>query len=411
MQILLFLCLLCTGVYFEYQSCVLAVILLILLCIKIKQKGNLILRKNYMLLFFSVICGFYLLSPLWAVDSHMAILGFLKFLPLPIYSVLLIQMTEEERDEILRSLPGIAASLVVISIVCSRISLFRNYFITDGRLAGTFEYPNTFALFLLIALLYLMYHWKNNPGNVIQTVIIIGGILMTGSRTIYVLLPIALIISLILLKEWKMRIIVVLFLVVMVLITVVSLSLADGSPLERITEISLSESTLLGRVLYWKDALPVILKHPLGLGYMGYYFMQGSFQTGVYSVVHAHNEFIQMFLDIGWIPGAGLIGLFAYGILKADCRWKSILIIVIGLHCLMDFDLQYIAIYMIFMLLLPWQQGESLELNRTRLIYIFAGCMTVILIYFGIGNGLYYYGSSSSAQVFILKIHFHSLKS
>ena len=80
----------------------------------------------------------------------------------------------------------------------------------------------------------------------------------------------------------------------------VILAVAAGSAgiLERFTNISFGASTFLGRILYVQDALPLILKHPFGLGYYGYYFIQQSVQTGVYTVVNAHNELIQILLDV-----------------------------------------------------------------------------------------------------------------
>ena len=48
-------------------------------------------------------------------------------------------------------------------------------------------------------------------------------------------------------------------------------------PSGRFLTTSLHSSTLLGRLLYAQDALPVILRHPFGLGYRSYTYMQGSF--------------------------------------------------------------------------------------------------------------------------------------
>ena len=38
-----------------------------------------------------------------------------------------------------------------------------------------------------------------------------------------------------------------------------------------------------------------------------YYYLQGSFQTGVYSVLNIHNELMQVLLDVGWIPAALMV--------------------------------------------------------------------------------------------------------
>ena len=75
-------------------------------------------------------------------------------------------------------------------------------------------------------------------------------------------------------------------------VVAVILAVAAGSAgiLERFTNISFEQVRFSGRILYVQDALPLILKHPFGLGYYGYYFIQQSVQTGVYTGVNAHNE-------------------------------------------------------------------------------------------------------------------------
>ena len=72
----------------------------------------------------------------------------------------------------------------------------------------------------------------------------------------------------------------------------------------RVLSLSFTESTFVGRFLYYMDALPQILRRPFGMGYMGYYYDQLSVQTGVYSVMYLHNDLFQLVLDTGWIPAA-----------------------------------------------------------------------------------------------------------
>lgn len=77
----------------------------------------------------------------------------------------------------------------------------------------------------------------------------------------------------------------------MIVLFIVCMIILLGSPvlkniafLERFYVFSIKESTFVGRLLYYYDALPVIRKNPFGLGYMGYYYIQQSIQTGVYFV-------------------------------------------------------------------------------------------------------------------------------
>lgn len=101
------------------------------------------------------------------------------------------------------------------------------------------------------------------------------------------------------------------------------------------------------------DALPVLLKHPFGMGYLGYYYIQNEIQTGVYTVRYIHNDWLQIGLDIGWIP------LVLYGV-AAVKTWigKSVsirnkmILAVLFLHGLFDFDAQNMFIFLIVLLIM-----------------------------------------------------------
>lgn len=401
-KIIFLFALLCSGIYYEYQSCVLSIALLLLLGREVKKNKEFKWKKNYLAFFFPALPLLYLLSAIWAVDSQMALLGFLKYLPIGIFSVLIMQ-TPQIRQQILDTLPLAGVGLVILSVAGSLMPGLSEYMVVNGRLAGTFQYPNTFALFLLIALLYLLHQRRFDKKCAAQALVLLAGILATGSRTVYLLLPISLLAGCLFTKEKAIRKASLSMLAVLVICAVAVLLATNGSPVARIMNISLSESTLLGRILYWKDALPVIAKNPLGLGYLGYYFTQGSFQTGVYAVTHAHNEFVQLFLDVGWLAGAGFAAAMIYSIKKTSVGWKRLLIIVMVLHALVDFDFQYMAVYMVLLSLLPWENGREWSLQYSKLLPAAALCLTVVLIYSGLGNAAYYFGQQSFAHTFYPK--------
>lgn len=401
-KIIFLFSLLCSGIYYEYQSCVLSIVLLLLLWKEVKRNKEFKWKKNYLAFFFPALPLFYLLSAIWAVDSQMALLGFLKYLPIGIFSVLIMQ-TSQMRQQILDALPLAGVGLVLLSAAGSLVPVLSEYLVVNGRLAGTFQYPNTFALFLLIALLYLLHQRRFDKKCAAQALVLLAGILATGSRTVYLLLPICLLLGCYFTKEKAIRKMPLGMLAVLGICAAAMLLVTNGGPVARIMDISLSESTLIGRVLYWKDALPVIVKNPLGLGYLGYYFTQGSFQTGVYAVTHAHNEFVQLFLDVGWIAGAGFVAAIFYSIKKTSASWKRHLIIVMVLHALVDFDLQYMAVYMVLLSLLPWENGAGWNLKYSKALPVAAMCLAVVLAYSGLGNAAYYFGQQGFAQVFYPK--------
>mgnify|MGYP000220026076 CR=1 FL=1 len=109
-----------------------------------------------------------------------------------------------------------------------------------------------------------------------------------------------------------------------------------------------------------QDALPLILKHPFGLGYYGYYFIQQSVQTGVYTVVNAHNELIQILLDAGVIPAVfmGAAVLRSVFTKRTQSRNRIVLSIMI-LHSLFDYDFQFLAMGFVLILFLDMRNIKT----------------------------------------------------
>lgn len=390
MRVIFFLGFLLSGTYYEFLACGLSIALFVIFVKGLREEGLQTLVWNCQGMFFLILPLFYLCSTLWAVDRNLAFLGFLKFLPLGIFALLLMQRRELS-EQLLEDLPFAGTVMTVISFIGSNVPSLASYFLVNGRLAGTFQYPNTFAIFLLIALLYILVKSEIDKIKITEAAVILIGIFSAGSRTVFVMIPFALAAAFFTAKERRNRFLIFTIFLAGFFAAAVGLCLSTDSPLDRISQISLSDSTFLGRLLYWKDALPVILKHPFGLGYMGYYFMQGSFQTGVYTVTHVHNEFIQLFLDVGWIPGFAFIGVIFRGFWKTDSGWKRLLLSVLIFHCMMDFDLQYIAVYLILMMLLPWGTGKERSVPAQILSVLMAVVVTAALVYFGIGNAVYYF--------------------
>ena len=156
----------------------------------------------------------------------------------------------------------------------------------------------------------------------------------------------------------------------------------------RFLTISLESSTLLGRLLYYRDVLPVILRHPFGLGYMGYYYAQVSFQTGVYVTKFVHNELLQFAVDVGWIPAL----LFAFSLLrrlfsKKTPAMQRLLLFVICAHAMLDFDLQFLSIFFILLFTMDPAEGKETvwqwkKPNR-RALFLSAGALAAVCLYLG----------------------------
>ena len=194
-------------------------------------------------------------------------------------------------------------------------------------------------------------------------IVTVFGIVMSGSRTVFVLTAVVLIWILIVRAPGRRIILTVLGAGIGVAAV---LAVAAGSlgVLERFTNISFSASTFLGRILYAQDALPLILRHPFGLGYYGYYYIQQSIQTGVYSVVNVHNELLQMFLDVGVIPAVVMSAAVLRAVFtkRTDARNRLILVMLI-LHSLFDYDFQFLAIGFVLILFLDMRNVKTYKVR------------------------------------------------
>jgi tetratricopeptide (TPR) repeat protein len=253
------------------------------------------------------------------------------------------------------------------------------------------QYPNSFAVILLTAELLLITKERPRLWDYLCISVLLFVILYTGSRTVFVLAGLSNLLALLLNKNKKARWITIGCIGLGILLVLVYCLITDSfGVLARYLNISTVESTFVGRLLYARDALPVILRNPLGLGYMGYYFIQQSIQTGVYAVMFVHNDLLQMLLDVGWIPCALFITAVVMTLVNRDTplRYKLILMTVL-LHSCFDFDLQYIAIFMMLLLFMTpkaWKT-KTLKKHPARSLTVTA-VLLCLCLYFGTAQAL-----------------------
>lgn len=396
---ILLLSLVLSGGFNEYVGCVLSAIISVLLIVKIAQNRNFVVNINITSLSIAVITLLYLISCFYAVDSGMAFVGFLKFLPVLLYMLLLMQ-DKGIKEHLIALLPYVALALGVLSLVLMYIPITKDYFTVSDRLAGFFQYPNTFALFLLVGELTALSKEKLKPIDIISALLLIILLLFTGSRAVFILAVFSNVLIIFFRKGKKVKILLGIVVAVLAVAVLLMLPLFNNSEIfSRYFTISFTESTFVGRLLYYFDAFPLILRHPFGLGYMGYYYVHQSIQTGVYSVMFIHNDFLQLLLDVGWIPCL----LFVVGIIKSFFRkgnsaGKRIILLTVFLHCLFDFDLQFISMFFILLLFLNYNDGKQFELKKGA-VFVFSFVITGLLsLYFAVALGLAHFGFNQAAD-------------
>ncbi len=394
------------GLYNEYLCCFAVVVLSVyLIYITIKNKV-LFYYINLSSAAVTVIVVFYFLSVLWAVDSGEAFLGAVKYLPLFLV-MLIVMQSEKSRESYFDILPYFAVFMTVSSAILSFISVTEDMVEIAGRLCGFFQYSNTFALFLLISFVVLITKHKLNVSDYLCVAVLLAGIIYSGSRTVFVLLIISVVTVLISLKNKKNVVYVILITFIVILIAVAIAYITDNFySIGRFLTMSFKESTLLGRLLYYIDAVPQILKHPFGMGYSGYYFTQQSFQTGVYSVFNVHNDFLQIMLDIGWGPAILLICSIIKSFFSKNASFrKRLLLFVICSHSFFDFDLQYVSMFILLILLTDFDDSirKEYRVNKKFSVGAFA-VIGLVCFYLGISQTFSYIGKyEMSAMMYPFK--------
>ena len=352
------------GLFHDFAACAASVFLCGYLLVLVVKNKELVFRVNITSITVLVIGFFYLISILWAVDSGMAFIGFIKILPLPLFMLLIMQKSESKR-RCIEVLPVSMAVMTVISAIVVLFSPRNEFFAPAGRLSGFLQYSNTFALLLLVSVVIIASKEKHSAADYMCLPALIAGIILSGSRTIFILTIPAVLVLIFISKNKKLKIflgsITLLATVAAVIYVLVTENLDS---IGRFLSVSLTESTFVGRLLYYYDALPAILKNPFGTSYLGFYYLQQSIQTGLYSVRYVHNDFLQLALDIGWIPTVMLITAAIYTIFKKDTpAWRRLLIFIMSAHCFFDIDLQFTAVFMIYIIALGIDNGKKIQLK------------------------------------------------
>ena len=262
---------------------------------------------------------------------------------------------------------------------------------------------STHHLFMLICLILVMWRFdykKIDWLDIVYGVAAVFGIIMSGSRTVFVLTAVA-VIWVFAAKSSGKKVIISVLAAGAVVAVILAVAAGSAGILERFTNISFGASTFLGRILYVQDALPLILKHPFGLGYYGYYFIQQSVQTGVYTVVNAHNELIQILLDAGVIPAVfmGAAVLRSVFTKRTQSRNRIVLSIMI-LHSLFDYDFQFLAMGFVLILFLDMRniKTQKVPVLTGTVVGLTGAAAAALSIMCGVSDVCYTSGNYKAAE-------------
>ena len=404
------------GGYFVYVSAIASIVFILIQGVRSWHENIVHIPWNLNALALAVLIAGYIITPLWGIDSGMAFMGSIKFIPVFLFFMIISQQSEEQ-ERLIQLLPLLGTLMTVFSFVMMQFSSFESWVTVAGRLAGFFQYPNTYALFMLVCLIIVIYRIKiHSPDwlDILYGVVSLFGIYMSGSRAVLVLT--AVVLCGMAFVNRNIRKVVASCLIVGAGVLLILAIAGPGKMLiSRLAGTITNASTFWGRLLYAKDAVKMIVEHPFGMGYYGYFFSQSEYQTGVYSVVNAHNEFLQIMLDIGILPACLFyVALIKTAISKNTKMRDRVILCVLILHSLFDYDFQFLVMGFVLVLFLNADGIKEIRISKfTKMIGIVVGMAVVgISGMIGISDFFYtqnqpqkavkYYGGNTMARVELL---------
>lgn len=381
------------GIY-DFAAALYGAVFAVLMIPAIWKKNRLVIPGGIVTISLSIMLAGYILSTCVARDKGVAFLGIIRMGSVCLFWIFWNILENSLKEKIRDGIPRIAAALTIVAMAAYINPHFREVFFRAGRLGGVFQYSNTYAFFLLIGIVIAAFQEEKKWPDYLTMGILSVGIVICSSRSVLILYILVLIVLFTIRKPERKKIILITGIVICVCLV---LGLTFQLDLERLFKVTLNSSTLNGRMLYWFDAVPVILKHPLGLGYMGYYFQQPQFQTGVYVTRFVHNDFLQWGLDAGIIPMLAFVGMIVANIFnRKNTKQNRIILILIFLHCMFDFDLQYLCIFCIMLMCMAEGTKSSIEIGRNIAVCVTGG-VTAFWVYFSLALGLSFSGMNEQA--------------
>ena len=414
------------GGFYDFVACSLAVILLINLLIKYIKNKKIKVEINLIFILICILNLASIITCFYAIDKSIAIFGIFRNLTLLIFYLNICQYEVKDQEQALLAISFTGVAMFLLSIAMYFVEPLRNFVFSEGnRLTGFFQYANTFALFLLLGFIELAFSEKINiKFKIICLMLLFIGILLTGSRITFFLAIINIFILMFTMPNKKYRKYCFLgFTAILILATIIAFATDNFQNIGRFLTTNIISSSLLGRLVYFKDAVKLIVANPFGLGYMGYSYCYPEVQTAMYSVKFVHNDILQIALDYGILVALVFLISILRRILiyfktylknrKESSKVKEnnrnlisfLVVFTIFTHCLFEFDFEFISIAFILLLIISinhdTKKSKYIEIKKSFVQIIFILVILVLNIYFGIASFANYLGNYNLALNFL----------
>lgn len=379
------------GLFYDFAVFAVAIIFLLIIFKEFIKNKKIKIYFNYCFISILILVISSLLTCIWAVDKTFALIGFFRMLSILFLLIILMQKNENYKKDLYLLIPKSGTVMVLISIIVKFIPAISEFlYSNNGRLGGFFQYSNTFALFLLIGIIILLYEEFKSKYKFVNIFILLVGIFLTGSRTVFLLTLLVYVIYIFSNKNKNRLKLLIIFATILIISVCISVITNNFNTIGRYLTISINSSTLWGRIIYYKDALLLLKQNVFGYGYMGYSYIYPTVQTANYSVKFVHNDFLQIALDYGIIPMILFMASIIYSIFsKKTNKTNKIILIIMFLHMLIDFDLQFMIMFYLLILMQDLTKQKNFEININQSISILGLNLILVVTYLYCGIAIF----------------------
>lgn len=247
----------------------------------------------------------------------------------------------------------------------------------SGRLQSFLQYANTTALFMGIGVLLSVDRFIKNGKKryVLLGVLFAAALILTRSRTTLVVFIVILVVYTFFSLKGKQKII---------FFAALSVLAAGAAAVGgRLLKISLTEPTLIERVITYSDGFKSIFKSFFGIGLGNWQYLQFGFQSAPYQVRYIHNAYLQIGLDCGFFAMLAFtavpLGLLILNLKRRNIYFYITLLILI--HSFFEINLNYGFFLIYFALcLVLLNQNESAQKDFTANKKVYKAAKNILFI-------------------------------
>jgi len=110
-------------------------------------------------------------------------------------------------------------------------------------------------------------------------------------------------------------------------------------------------ATYIERIIQSVDGISIMLCYPFGLGPGSWQFHFTEYQSAPYEVSKIHNEYVAIGVDVGFLIIIPILALFIYWLKHKEWDYKSISVIIILFHAIMDIPFSFLIIIVLLAML------------------------------------------------------------